>query len=66
VFLEDFRAVGDQWTTTLAALDSDGDGITNGVELGDPYGVWSFNKPDPGNPFRITNPDDNEDALDAR
>ena len=26
------------WSATLAALDSDGDGVTNGQELGDPDG----------------------------
>lgn len=28
------------WSPELAALDSDGDGFTNGEELGDPEGVW--------------------------
>ncbi|XP_067660273.1 tyramine beta-hydroxylase-like [Haliotis asinina] len=28
------------WTTELCRLDSDGDGMTNGEELGDPYCVW--------------------------
>ena len=28
------------WGPALAALDSDGDGFTNGEELGDPEGVW--------------------------
>lgn len=57
-FGEDFHAAGDRWTAALAALDSDGDGVTNGAELGDPYGAWSVGRPDPGDPFRVTNPDD--------
>ena len=28
------------WGPGLAAMDSDGDGVTNGKELGDPDGVW--------------------------
>lgn len=60
-FREDFHAAGDRWTTALAALDSDGDGVTNGAELGDPYGAWAVGRPDPGDPFRVTNPDDGED-----
>ena len=28
------------WGPELAAMDSDGDGFTNGEELGDPYGAW--------------------------
>ena len=29
------------WSPALAALDSDGDGFSNGQELGDPRGVWT-------------------------
>ena len=39
--VEKFVAFGSQtafWNAALAALDSDGDGITNGEELGDPEG----------------------------
>ncbi len=60
-FREDFHAAGDRWTTALASLDSDGDGATNGEELGDPGGTWSVGKPSPGDPFVVTNPDDAED-----
>lgn len=28
------------WSASLAAQDSDGDGFSNGQELGDPKGVW--------------------------
>ena len=41
------------WGPALAALDSDGDGIANGVELGDPLGTGSV---DPLSP--ITHPGD--------
>jgi hypothetical protein len=44
------------WTPALAALDSDGDGLTNGAELGDPAGTWRSGQPNPGDPSRVTNP----------
>ncbi|MBI4585832.1 MAG: hypothetical protein HY717_17620 [Planctomycetes bacterium] len=44
------------WSPALAAADSDGDGIPNGVELEDPLGAWKLGEPDPGNPERVTNP----------
>lgn len=37
----DFAAAGRKWTTELCNKDSDGDGKSNGVELGDPNCVWS-------------------------
>jgi len=41
------------WSPTLAALDSDGDGFTNGEELGDPEGDFTvipgFTATNPGN-----------------
>jgi hypothetical protein len=37
-FGEDFRDAGFAWNAELAALNSDGDGCTNGVELGDSDG----------------------------
>ncbi len=40
-FLTAAGAAGDViWGPALAALDSDGDGASNGVELGDPDGTW--------------------------
>ena|SRR2546427_7858714 len=33
------------WGPRLAALDSDGDGISNGAELEDPDGTWSLGMP---------------------
>eukprot|EP00511_Aplanochytrium_stocchinoi_P000228 CAMPEP_0204821844 /NCGR_PEP_ID=MMETSP1346-20131115/36_1 /ASSEMBLY_ACC=CAM_ASM_000771 /TAXON_ID=215587 /ORGANISM="Aplanochytrium stocchinoi, Strain GSBS06" /LENGTH=337 /DNA_ID=CAMNT_0051947769 /DNA_START=256 /DNA_END=1269 /DNA_ORIENTATION=- len=38
----DFAAQGKIWTTALCEMDSDGDGVSNGAELGDPNCVWSF------------------------
>lgn len=35
-----FRDAGYQWTEDLCNADSDGDGRTNGEELGDPCCVW--------------------------
>lgn len=37
-----FEAQGAQWTTALCQADSDGDGATNGEELGDPCCRWAF------------------------
>jgi len=39
-------------------LDSDGDGYTNGEELGDPKGQWTPGMPNPGSPATITHPGD--------
>ncbi|KAF0738687.1 hypothetical protein DYB37_009699 [Aphanomyces astaci] len=38
-FGKDFSSAG-SWTVALCKLDSDGDGLTNGQELGDPCCVW--------------------------
>ncbi|XP_041368430.1 DBH-like monooxygenase protein 2 homolog [Gigantopelta aegis] len=49
-FGEDFKLVK-KWTRELCRKDSDGDGRTNGQELGDPDCIWS-----PGQfPTRVTN-----------
>jgi hypothetical protein len=39
--LQAFAQAGHTWTAALCALDSDGDGKTNGEELGDPTCVWT-------------------------
>mmetsp|Transcript_14910 Transcript_14910/g.42345 ORF Transcript_14910/g.42345 Transcript_14910/m.42345 type:complete len:336 (+) Transcript_14910:70-1077(+) len=39
-FGEDFKAAGFRWTQELCEKDSDGDGESNGLELGDPGCVW--------------------------
>ncbi|MFH2032576.1 MAG: hypothetical protein ABIJ40_18415 [Bacteroidota bacterium] len=35
------------WVPLLASLDADYDGITNGVELQDPFGQWASGQPAP-------------------
>ena len=35
------------WGNALATLDADGDGYTNGQELGDPTGAWRAGDPNP-------------------
>ncbi len=46
-FGDDFGGHGAVWAEVFA-IDSDGDGFTNGDELGDPEGVWRPGDPDPG------------------
>ena len=46
------------WDGQLAALDSDGDGFTNGEELQDPSGSWATGQPNPGNFDMVSNPGD--------
>ena len=40
-FGSDLNAAGLTWTRSLCTRDSDGDGQSNGFELGDPCCVWS-------------------------
>eukprot|EP00536_Pseudo-nitzschia_multiseries_P014006 jgi/Psemu1/310494/fgenesh1_kg.644_\ len=40
-FGEEYRAGGFAWTKELCESDSDGDGYTNGEELGDPCCEWT-------------------------
>lgn len=47
-----------QWGPELAKLDADGDGFTNGEELGDPEGLWKAGDADPGEATAITLPGD--------
>tara|TARA_B100000405_G_scaffold185793_1_gene130003 strand:+ start:190 stop:618 length:429 start_codon:yes stop_codon:yes gene_type:complete len=35
------------WNKELASLDADGDGASNGLELGDPEGLWRSGDQDP-------------------
>ncbi|KAK3605266.1 hypothetical protein CHS0354_037667 [Potamilus streckersoni] len=44
-----FYAAGMRWTKAFCQLDSDGDGKTNGDELGDPNCVWTPGK----SPFKL-------------
>ena len=46
------------WGPELAGLDADEDGFTNGEELGDPEGTWTFGDDPPGDPEAVTNPAD--------
>lgn len=51
----DFQKNDYTWDPVLAALDSDGDGFTNGFELGDDYGTHtpsvSRERSNPGDPY---------------
>ncbi|XP_052089897.1 temptin-like [Mytilus californianus] len=40
IFGQDFFQAGLRWTVNLCEMDSDGDGKTNGEELGDPKCEW--------------------------
>lgn len=53
-FGKDFKAAGSKWTPELCNKDSDGDGVSNGRELGDPCCHWSPSNRDPPG-FRVTN-----------
>lgn len=55
-FGADFASRGKSWSSTLARLDSDQDGKTNGQELLDPNGSWAEGQPNPGNSGDVTNP----------
>lgn len=44
------------WGSALAALDSDGDGKTNGQELMDATGAWRPGQANPGNFNLVSNP----------
>lgn len=58
-FLEGINVV---WGPELAALDSDGDGATNGEELLDPDGTWAIGDDNPGDFSTVTLPGD-EDSV---
>jgi Secretion system C-terminal sorting domain len=49
------------WDSELAALDSDGDGFSNGIELQDPNGEWIPGTDNPGDASLVTNPGDASD-----
>lgn len=46
----DFASENYEWTVSLCQTDSDGDGRTNGEELGDPTCVWFAGGPEPTGP----------------
>jgi hypothetical protein len=45
-----------KWSSALAAIDSDGDGYSNGQELFDPNGIWKIGDSNPGNQNDLGNP----------
>lgn len=45
-----------QWGPELAKMDADGDGFTNGQELGDPEGLWKAGDADSGEVAAVTLP----------
>ena len=49
-FGEAFRVNSHLWNATLATPDSDGDGDSNGTELGDPSGAWRAGQANPAPP----------------
>lgn len=58
-FLSAAGSAGDvQWGPELAKQDADGDGATNGEELGDPEGLWKLGDAAPGDAAAITLPGD--------
>ncbi len=46
-FGETFENHGGYWNAAFAQEDSDGDGRSNGLELGDPGGLWKPSDPNP-------------------
>ncbi|MFH0734997.1 MAG: T9SS type A sorting domain-containing protein [bacterium] len=44
------------WGPELASLDADGDGVSNGDELLDRYGLWITGQQNPGLPVLVKNP----------
>lgn len=57
----DHTVDGDVQWAGLAAVDSDRDGYSNGLELGDPNGEWRIGDPDPTGP--TTDPRDPTDNF---
>ncbi|XP_052223133.1 dopamine beta-hydroxylase-like isoform X2 [Dreissena polymorpha] len=46
-FGKDFKKANFTWTRQLCQMDSDGDGLANGAEMGDPDCVWSAGQVNP-------------------
>ena len=51
-----FAAAGHTWSVTFCQADSDGDGMTNGEELGDPDCVWVKGGAAPNRTTGLTHP----------
>ena len=60
----DFAAAGFHWTAELCAKDSDGDGLSNGEELGDPACVWQPGF-EPSTSINISHPGFSDAQLEA-
>ncbi|RUS72249.1 hypothetical protein EGW08_019990 [Elysia chlorotica] len=58
----DFAIAGRKWTQALCLQDSDGDGVSNGQELGDPECVWRVGE-SPARSSDISNPGVNENNI---
>ena len=58
----DFAKGGFKWTRELCAKDSDGDGVTNGRELGDPECLWEPGRT-PSRVHNVTHPGYNAEML---
>jgi hypothetical protein len=52
----DFAGADHRWSVELCVKDSDGDGLTNGFELGDPCCVWAQGGPAPAYTADISHP----------
>ena len=57
-FKNGFASNNHAWNAAFAALDSDGDGFTNGEELQDPTGAWTMGAMNPGNSALVSSPSD--------
>jgi dopamine beta-monooxygenase len=55
-FGRDFEANGQVWDKTVCEKDSDGDGRTNGEELGDPNCIWTVGSNISSDNITITHP----------
>mmetsp|Transcript_23313 Transcript_23313/g.42875 ORF Transcript_23313/g.42875 Transcript_23313/m.42875 type:complete len:188 (-) Transcript_23313:183-746(-) len=55
-FGQAFKAAGYTWTTALCEADSDGDGQSNGFELGDPECTWVESGAAPSRSTDISHP----------
>lgn len=45
-----------QWEPAIAHLDADGDGVSNGLELQDEFGMWQSGQVNPGNSSLVSLP----------
>ncbi len=52
--VQDGAQLNVNWGPLLASLDADNDGVTNGQELQDPYGIWKTGDSAPGNASLVT------------